>query len=101
VTVQKAAAQQNEQHQNELRLDLNPVGTGIYPDRLSLSSSSEVRIIDVEIDARQLGQTHALTAHVQARQEVTQNIPVVNISDKPMTVTAKVSLLATRVVSAC
>jgi hypothetical protein len=89
VTIQRAPAQP-EQQANKLRLDLNPIGMGIYPDRLILSSSTDTRVIDVEVDVRLFSQTHMLTACVEAWQEVVQNIPVVNSTEKALAVVATV-----------
>jgi hypothetical protein len=75
---------------NQVRLDVNPIGTGLYPDRLTLTSAHDLRIIDVEVSARKLGQSFALNFDVHALQTATQNIPVVNTSDAAMTVTAVV-----------
>lgn len=77
---------------NALKLDLTPIGTGIYPDRIMLQSPYDIRIVDVEISAQCLGQTFSLDFKTTARQSVTQTIPLVNSSDKPMAVAAQASV---------
>lgn len=72
-----------------------PIGTGLYPDRLVLTSPSDLRVIDIEISARKLGHSYALTFDAQARETVTQDIPLINNSDAAMSVTAKVRTIAT------
>jgi hypothetical protein len=80
---------------NALKLELTPIGTGIYPDRIMLQSAYDIRIVDVEISAQCLGHTFTLDFRTTARQTVTQTIPLVNSSDKPMTVSAVVRLAST------
>lgn len=75
---------------NELTLEVQPIGTGLYPDRIMLTSPYDVRIIDVEISARELGHTYNLTFQTQALQSTTQQVPLINAADTSMAVTATV-----------
>lgn len=75
---------------NSLKLELTPIGTGIYPDRIMFKSPYDIRVVDVEISAQCLGQTFNLDFKTMARVPVTQTIPLVNSSDKPMVIAAKV-----------
>lgn len=77
---------------NTLCLELKPIGSGLYPDRIMLTSAYDVRIIDVEISARELGRTFSLDFRTHARQTTTQNIPLLNASDTAITVKATVRL---------
>lgn len=78
----------------QVTLEVLPIGTGLYPDRLVLTSPCDLRILDIEISARKLGHTYALTFDAQARESVTQEIPLINNSDAAMSVTAKVCVIA-------
>ena len=78
----------------QVTLEVLPIGTGLYPDRLVLTSPCDLRILDIEISARKLGHTYALTFDAQAREAVTQEIPLINNSDAAMSVTAKVRVVA-------
>jgi hypothetical protein len=75
---------------NSLRLELKPIGSGLYPDRIQMTSAYDVRIIDVEISARELSRIFSLDFRTHARQCTTQNIPLLNASDVAVTVKATV-----------
>ena len=75
---------------NQVKLEVNPIGTGLYPDRLTLTSAYDMRIIDVEITGRKLGHNYTLTFDTQALQTVQQSIPLINTADSAMTVNATV-----------
>jgi hypothetical protein len=55
---------------NVLRLGLKPVGVGIYPARLVLTSPYDVRVVDLEVTAQSLGQSCVLELECPARQQV-------------------------------
>jgi hypothetical protein len=55
---------------NVLRLGLKPVGVGIYPARLVLTSPYDVRVVDIEVTAQSLGQSCVLELECPARQQV-------------------------------
>lgn len=73
---------------NTLRLSLKPIGTGIYPCRIILTSYRDVRVVDVEINAQNLGETFALEFATPAFHLITQDIPLVNTTDKSIVVQA-------------
>jgi hypothetical protein len=39
---------------NSLKLSLKPIGIGVYPDRITLVSNQDVRVLDVEIHVKEL-----------------------------------------------
>lgn len=57
---------------NTLRLNLSPIGTGIYPTRIMLTSALDVRVIDVELTAQTMTQTFMLEFNTTARQPIAQ-----------------------------
>ncbi|GMH42128.1 hypothetical protein BSKO_10047 [Bryopsis sp. KO-2023] len=71
---------------NTIRVALKPIGTGIYPSRIILTSPYDVRVVDVEISAQKLGETFQLEFKSPAFQTVSQDIPLVNNSEKAMVV---------------
>lgn len=73
---------------NTLRLVLKPIGTGIYPCRIIMTSYRDVRVVDVEINAQNLGETFALEFVTPAFHSVMQDIPLVNTTDKSIVVQA-------------
>ncbi|KXZ50888.1 hypothetical protein GPECTOR_14g137 [Gonium pectorale] len=76
---------------NTLRLHLSPIGTGIYPTRIMLTSPLDVRVIDLELTAQTMSQSFTLEFVTAARQAITQEIPLVNTGDTPMTVSAAIT----------
>ncbi|GFR48569.1 hypothetical protein Agub_g10471, partial [Astrephomene gubernaculifera] len=76
---------------NTLRLHLNPIGTGIYPSRIMLTSVLDVRVVDLELTAQTMTQSFVLEFSTCARQAITQDIPLVNTGDTQMTVSATTS----------
>lgn len=56
--------------ENVLKLGLKPVGCGIYPARLTLTSAYDVRVVDVDVTAQSLGQQCVLELECPARQQV-------------------------------
>ncbi|KAG2493472.1 hypothetical protein HYH03_008289 [Edaphochlamys debaryana] len=75
---------------NTLRLHLAPIGTGIYPTRIMLTSPLDVRVVDLELTAQTMTQTFVLEFATCARQAITQDIPLVNTGDTQMTVSATI-----------
>lgn len=55
---------------NTLRLGVKPVGTGLYPAKITLASPYDVRVLSVEVSAQSLGQSYALELECPARQQV-------------------------------
>jgi hypothetical protein len=55
---------------NVLRIGLKPVGVGIYPARLVLTSLYDVRVVELEVTAQSLGQSCVLELECPARQQV-------------------------------
>ncbi|EFJ49198.1 hypothetical protein VOLCADRAFT_90100 [Volvox carteri f. nagariensis] len=81
---------------NTLRLHLSPIGTGIYPTRIMLTSALDVRVIDVELTAQTMTQNFVLEFSTSARQPITQasragDIPLVNTGETSMTVSATIN----------
>ncbi|KAF8055917.1 CFAP47 [Scenedesmus sp. PABB004] len=66
---------------NVLRLSLRPLGPGVYPARLTLTSAADVRVVDLEVSAQSRGQACVLELECPARQSVVQEVPVVNPGD--------------------
>jgi hypothetical protein len=56
--------------ENVLKLALKPVGVGIYPARLVLTSPCDVRVVELEVTAQSLGQSCVLELECPARQQV-------------------------------
>ncbi|GLI64998.1 hypothetical protein VaNZ11_008424 [Volvox africanus] len=76
---------------NTLRMHLSPIGTGIYPTRIMLTSPLDVRVIDLELTAQTMTQNFVLEFNTSARQPITQDIPLVNTGDTNMTVSATIN----------
>eukprot|EP00798_Chlamydomonas_sp_ICE-L_P015727 gene15727-21848_t len=74
----------SEVPQNGLRLTLKPIGTGIYPSRLLLTSNIDTRVIDLELMAQTLTQNFQLEFSIACRQQMSQDVPLVNTSDRMM-----------------
>jgi len=74
---------------NGLRLMLKPIGTGIYPTRLMLTSLLDTRVVDLELTAQTMTQQFQLDFSCAVRQTITQDVPLVNTGDQSMTVHAK------------
>ncbi|KAI8473771.1 MAG: hypothetical protein J3K34DRAFT_497953 [Monoraphidium minutum] len=66
---------------NTLRLSLKPVGAGLYPALVTLTSGYDVRVVSVEVSAQSLGQAYTLELECPARQQASQDIPIVNTGD--------------------
>ncbi|KAK9828703.1 hypothetical protein WJX72_001600 [[Myrmecia] bisecta] len=75
--------------QNTLRMMIQPVGPGLYPTRILLLSPHDVRVLDVEIAAKKLGQAAVLELECAARSKLVQEVPIVNSSSGAMTVVAE------------
>lgn len=86
-----AGAGGNGGNPNALKLSLKPVGAGIYPTVLQLTSPYDIRVLHVDITAQSMGQTFALEFDCPARQSVMQEIPLVNAGDTTMSVSATLS----------
>lgn len=65
---------------NCLQLELKPLGSGVYPTRLLLTSALDVRVVDLELTAQTLTQQFSLEFACAARQSITQDVPLVNTS---------------------
>ncbi|MEW5300161.1 MAG: hypothetical protein WDW36_003110 [Sanguina aurantia] len=77
---------------NTIRLQLKPVGVGIYPTRLLLTSPLDTRVVDVELAAQVMTQAFTLEFTTTARQPITQDVPLVNTStESSMTVGASIT----------
>ncbi|KAF5834411.1 flagellar associated protein [Dunaliella salina] len=75
---------------NCLRLALKPMGTGIYPVRIMLTSMDglDTRVVDVELTCQIMLQQFDLLFEAPTRQTVTQEIPLLNTGEQTMTVVA-------------
>lgn len=69
------------QKPNNLQLELRPTGVGLYATRLVLRSALHIRILDIEAKVTSLGTRAELTLSIPARQQILQEIPVINNSD--------------------
>ncbi|GFH11038.1 calponin-homology (CH) domain-containing protein, partial [Haematococcus lacustris] len=76
-----------------LRLALKPLGTGIYPARVLLTSTAhyDVRVVDLELTAQTMVQQFELQFECAVRQSIMQEVPLVNTSDQFMAVSATLS----------
>ena len=75
---------------NILPLSFSPKSAGVYPARL-IVSSYDVRVYDVEFQVSAEIKSAEIIFDSQARKTVTQGIPIVNSSEKPMAVKGIVS----------
>lgn len=68
------ALQQQQQHGsvNVLKLGLKPVGPGVYPAKLVLTSAYDVRHIELQVTAQARGQACVLELECPARQQVSR-----------------------------
>ena len=73
---------------NAIELTLKPVGPGVYPTRLLLTSAVDVRVIDLELTSQTLKQQFQLEFSTAVRTAITQEIPLVNTGEQAMTVQA-------------
>lgn len=55
---------------NTIKLTLKPVGPGVYPARLVLTSAYDVRHVELQVTAQARGQACALELECPARQQV-------------------------------
>lgn len=83
-------------HNTELRLELKPVGIGLYPDRLILRNDHEIRVIDVMINVQELEHSYTLAFQCKARKGLVQQIPLFNNSDKAALITSEVRSLSSQ-----
>ena len=65
-------------------------GPGTYPCQLTLTSAADIRLVDVEITVTPEFGRAELEFLCSARQVITQDIPLVNTSDKTISISAKV-----------
>eukprot|EP00873_Tetraselmis_striata_P026074 jgi/Tetstr1/446338/TSEL_033880.t1 len=75
---------------NRLRLTLAPRGSGSYPVRLTLTSAYDTRSVLVTFIAQVRGRNSTLEFESPARASVMQEVPLVNNSNRPLEVRAKV-----------
>lgn len=75
---------------NILPITIDPKGPGVYPCRLVLTSTCDVRVIDVEFSAAQTAHIAELDFVCTAFQEIVQDIPLINSSEKPLAVRATI-----------
>jgi hypothetical protein len=87
---QTAPGGQQPNNVNKLPLELRPAGPGKYESRLILRSPVDVRVLDVEAVITSLGTRAELLFSCPARQSITQEIPIINHSAQPWTVTAAI-----------
>jgi hypothetical protein len=74
---------------NRLRLALAPRGSGVYPVKLTLTSAYDTRVVLVTFTAAVRGRNSSLEFESPARASVVQEVPLVNNSDRPLEVRAK------------
>jgi hypothetical protein len=74
---------------NHLQLELHPQGVGKYVSRVCLRSALDVRILDIEAKVTSLGTRAELTLSVPARQQIVQEIPVINKSENEWRIVAE------------
>jgi hypothetical protein len=67
---QQQQQQQGHAGGNVLKLSLKPVGPGMYPARLVLTSAYDVRHIELQVTAQARGQACILELECPARQQV-------------------------------
>jgi len=67
---------------NSLLLELKPTGVGAYNSRVCLRSALDVRILDIEAKVTSLGTRAELMLSIPARQQILQEIPFINMSDR-------------------
>ncbi|GAX74871.1 hypothetical protein CEUSTIGMA_g2317.t1 [Chlamydomonas eustigma] len=75
---------------NTIPLTLKPIGPGIYPTRLLLTSNLDVRVMDVELMSQTMTQSFQLDFACPVRHVISQDIPLVNTSDQVMNVKATI-----------
>ncbi|KAK3255401.1 hypothetical protein CYMTET_35412 [Cymbomonas tetramitiformis] len=71
---------------NALYLTLVPKGPGLYPGRMMMYSTQDVRVVEVEFQTTESQTTAVLEFECPARQSITQDIPLVNSSDKILSI---------------
>jgi hypothetical protein len=67
---QQQQQQQGPPVSNTIKLTLKPVGPGVYPARLVLTSAYDVRHVELQVTAQARGQACALELECPARQQV-------------------------------
>ncbi len=67
---------------NVVPLAVKPIGPGVYPTRLLLTSDVDVRVVDLELMGQVLTQEYQLEFACPVRHQVTQEVPLVNASDQ-------------------
>ncbi|EKX37711.1 hypothetical protein GUITHDRAFT_116187 [Guillardia theta CCMP2712] len=76
---------------NKLALELRPQGPGRYEGKVILRSALDVRVIEVEAVVSVPSNLVELTFSCPARQSITQEIPIINYTETPWSVEAKLS----------
>jgi len=74
---------------NTLIVTLAPKGPGLYPSKVVLQSPYDVRVVDLEFSAAVTGSAASLDFECAARQSITQEIPLINNSDKSLNISAR------------
>lgn len=74
-----------------LPLVLHPKAAGVYPCKIVLRSSKDVRVYHLEATVLEEGIAKTLEFVAPARQAITQDIPVVNNTDMEWSMSAKLS----------
>ena len=75
---------------NALVVTLVPKGPGIYPGQITLVSPYDTRVVDVEFTAMPTVQRVSIDFECLAGQKIVQNIPLINTSDKSITMKAHI-----------
>jgi hypothetical protein len=74
-----------------LPLSLHPKAAGVYPCKIVLRSSKDVRVYHVEATILEEGIARSLEFVAPARQSITQDIPIVNNTDLEWSMAAKLT----------
>lgn len=69
-------------HNAQLRLEFRPKEPGVYPCTVTLTSDVDIRIYQMEGIGTAPNTYCSLTFHTQARKHITQEIPIVNSTDR-------------------
>ena len=76
---------------NKLPLELRPQGPGKYDGRIILRSAFDIRVLDVEATVTAQGTRAELTFSCPARQAISQDIPIINHSDREWVIQSSLS----------
>ena len=81
---------QSKFEKNKLELGLTPKNPGTYSTKIILKNPErhDIRVLEIEVEAKPKTSRYTLEVRAPSRSTVTQAIPITNNSDKDWTIKA-------------